>query len=43
MLSARPGVGRSFFLKGRVYAGIAPIGSLFIDMSQFVTSGSPER
>lgn len=31
------------FLKGRVYAGVAPTGSLFIDMPQFVTSGSPER
>ena len=30
-------------LKGRVYAGVAPTGSLFIDMPQFVTSGSPER
>ena len=26
-----------------VYAGVAPTGSLFIDMPQFVTSGSPER
>ena len=26
-----------------VYAGVAPTGSLFIDMPQFLTSGSPER
>lgn len=30
-------------LMGRVYAGIAPTGSLFIDRPQFVTFGSLER
>lgn len=43
MLSALPGGEVPVVLKGRVYAGVAPTGSLFIDMPQFVTSGSPER
>lgn len=30
-------------LMGRVYAGIAPTGSLFIDRPRFVTFGSLER
>ena len=30
-------------LMGRMYAGVAPTDSLFIDMPQFLTSGSLER
>lgn|GEM_PF-6719675 len=30
-------------LMGRVCKGFAPTSSLFIDMPQFVTSGTPER
>ena len=41
-LSTLPELGARFF-KGARVRGVAPTGSLFIDMPQFVTSGSPER